>query len=176
LAAGFGVDDVSELACGALAFNILYDARPKLDAALAVSVRPGKGRSYFVRPTADGLLAGTEYVPVSDGRNLVTEAEVRGFHDQLRHALPGWDLDSMPIKRVLAGRLPDADGKGEKLRSRDVLIDHGGRGGPEGLFTVLGVKLTTAHDLAEQAAEMVVRARRRRPVASALQAGELRHA
>jgi glycerol-3-phosphate dehydrogenase len=176
LAAGFGVGDVSALGCGALAFNILYDARPKLDAALAVSVRPGRGRSYFVRPTADGLLAGTDYVPVSDGRDHVAEAEVRSFHNQLRQALPGWNLDAMPIKRVLAGRLPDVDGTGETLRSRDILIDHGGRGGPEGLFTVLGVKLTTAHDLAEQAAEMVVRARRRRASAPAMQAGEPHHA
>ncbi|CAN7293120.1 FAD-dependent oxidoreductase [Phenylobacterium sp. LjRoot225] len=176
LAAGFGIRDEGELGCGALAFNILYDARPDLAAALAVSVRPGRGRSYFIRPTADGLLAGTEYVPVSDGRSAVTEAEVRGFHDQLRQALPGWDFDAMPIKRVLCGRLPDADGKGEKLRSRDVMIDHGGRGGPEGLFTVLGVKLTTAHDLAEQAAEMVIRGRRRRNPASAVKAEELRHA
>jgi glycerol-3-phosphate dehydrogenase len=176
LAAGFGVEEGGELGCASLAFNILYDARPRLDAALAVSVRPGRGRSFFVRPTADGLLAGTEYVPVSDGRTTVTQAEVRAFHDQLRQAIPGWDFEAMPIKRVLSGRLPDADGKGEKLRSRDVMLDHGARGGPEGLFTVLGVKLTTAHDLAEQAAEMVVRARRRRSPASAVKAAELRHA
>lgn len=176
LAAGFGIRDADDLGCSALAFNLLYDARPGLDAALAVSVRPGRGRSYFVRPTADGLLAGTAYVPVADGRSAVAEAEVRAFHDLLRQALPEWGFEAMPIKRVLAGRLPDADGKGDKLRSRDVMIDHGARGGPEGLFTVLGVKLTTAHDLAEQVAEMVVRARRRRRPASAAPAVELRHA
>lgn len=176
LAAGFGVTDAGELGCGALAFNILYDARPGLDAALAVSVRPGRGRSYFVRPTAEGLLAGTEYVAVSDGRASVTEAEVRAFHEALRLSLPGWGFETLSIKRVLAGRLPDADGTGEKLRSRDVMIDHGARGGPEGLFTVLGVKLTTARDLAEQAAEMVVGARRRRNPAPAAALTELRHA
>lgn len=175
LAASFGVAEAGELGCGALAFNILYEAHPSLDAALAVSVRPGRGRSYFVRPTAQGLLAGTEYVPAADGRSAVTPAEVDVFHQMLRQALPGWGFETLPIKRVLCGRLPDADGVGEKLRSRDVMIDHGGRGGPEGLFTVLGVKLTTAHDLATQAAEMVVRARQRRRPAAA-QSAELHDA
>jgi glycerol-3-phosphate dehydrogenase len=175
LAAALAAKQASRLSCAALAFNILFDAKPGLEGGLAVSVRPGRGRSYFVRSTAEGLLAGTEYVPVADGRAEVAAEEVRAFQDLLGRALPGWGFETLAIKRVLAGRLPDVDGSGAKLRSRDVVLDNGRCGGPEGLFTVMGVKLTTAHELAERAAELVMAARRRTaiPVAGT---GELSHA
>jgi hypothetical protein len=55
----------------------------------------------------------------------------------------------------MSGLLPDTDGTGRRLRSGDVFLDHGRAGGPKGLYTLLGTKLTTAQALSEYAASRI---------------------
>jgi glycerol-3-phosphate dehydrogenase len=55
--------DEPRLSSAVLGFNLLLDLDAGLSSAMAVSPDPGRGRSYFLRPTPDGLLAGTYYLP-----------------------------------------------------------------------------------------------------------------
>jgi glycerol-3-phosphate dehydrogenase len=51
---------------------------------------------------------------------------------------------------VLWGRLPAVAEGSTELASRPVIADHGRQGGPQGLVSVSGVKLTTARAVARR--------------------------
>ena len=146
--------DLPALSARALAFNLLLDVPAARGEALAVSPVAGRGRSFFLREQGGRLLAGTYYahsVEVDPGEPLVVPpALVSAFLDELSRAAP-W-LKGATIREIWAGLLPDVDGQGQRLRARDLIIDHSSQGGPRGLWTLLGTKLTTAHALAFQVA------------------------
>jgi glycerol-3-phosphate dehydrogenase len=149
--------DSPRLSASILGFNLLLDAPAPWRGALAVSPFAGRGRSYFLRPHRSGLLAGTYYAPAQAdvGAIHVPEALIQAFRLDLDRALPGLGLGDAAVLGVLAGRLPDVDGAGRKLRSSDVFWDHGRAGGPRGLYTLLGPKLTTARSLSERLAQTI---------------------
>ena len=142
--------DLPMLSARAMAFNLLLDRSMPSDAAIALSVRPGRGRSYFLRDHGGRMLAGTFYHPLGDdldqSRPDVPAAFIEEALDELGRAAP--ELRGSTVIEVWAGALPDTDGKGERLRAKDLIHDHGRHGGPRGLYTLLGTKLTTAHALA----------------------------
>jgi glycerol-3-phosphate dehydrogenase len=125
----------------ALAFNLLLDLPFPGDAALAVSERPGRGRSYFLRPYSGKTFAGTFYRGApGEAEPAPHQRDIQQFLDVLERAMPGFGLANASILKVMPGLLPDADGTGEKLSSRDVVSSNG----PQGFHTVVGGKLTTA--------------------------------
>ncbi len=148
--------DIPALSSRVLAFNLLFDYPAVPGYALAVSPDPGRGRSYFVREHKGKLLAGTYYAPLDADpepgeRPIVPAALVAQFQGDLVRALPL--LEGVPLLETWAGILPDVDGRGRKLRNHDLLWEHGANGGPKGLWTLLGTKLTTAHALAVDVAQ-----------------------
>jgi glycerol-3-phosphate dehydrogenase len=148
--------DYPQLSCATLGFNVRLDAPAPHGLAIAVSATPGRGRSLFLRESEGGLLAGTWYVPSqSGGPAKVAEADLETALSELRRALPGLDLARERVRAVPAGLLPDTDGTGRTLRTRDVVIDHGRTRGPRGLYSVLGTKLTTARALSERVARHI---------------------
>ena len=126
--------------CAVLAFNVLLDLKLPTDHALAVSETPGHGRSYFLRPVESGTLVGTWH---SERPGMIEpsapEEEVARFLAVLDRAAPELGISRAPVLEVLAGMLPDADGLGRSLSSRDRVL-----AGPRGYRTVIGPKLTTA--------------------------------
>lgn len=125
----------------ALAFNLMLDMSFPGDAAVAVSETPGRGRSYFLRSFQSKTFAGTYYRPApGDPEPTPTEADVAHFLAILDRAMPGLNLARAPVLRVMPGLLPDKDGSGKDLSSRDVVVYDQ----PKGFHTVLGGKLTTA--------------------------------
>ncbi|MFP5287667.1 MAG: hypothetical protein ACLGI9_18165, partial [Thermoanaerobaculia bacterium] len=74
---------------------------------------------------------------------------VEDFLAALNAAVPGWNVRASEVLRVCHGWIP-AEANGSIMpAARPVLHDHGSRGGPKGLFSVSGVKLTTARSVAE---------------------------
>ena len=156
------------LSSAVLGFNLLLDLDAGLSAAIAVSPDPGRGRSYFLRPTPDGLLAGTFYLPRPDAASTEVPAQaVAEFLGELDCCIPDLRPSKATIRKVMSGLLPDADGTGITLRSDDFFWDHGKTGGPHGLYTVLGTKLTTAQALSDRAASRIWPGR---PVSDAMSA------
>lgn len=124
-----------------LAFNLLLDLPFPGEAALAISERPGRGRSYFLRAREGKTFAGTYYRSApGEQEPTPTEKDIQAFLDSLDQALPGWGLSQAPVLRVMSGLLPDKDGSGETLSSRDFVSSNR----PVGFHTVVGGKLTTA--------------------------------
>ncbi|MEA2602907.1 MAG: glycerol-3-phosphate dehydrogenase [Acidobacteriota bacterium] len=142
--------DIPELFEPLLAFNLLLDREPPSPAALAVAA-PGPGaQTWFLVPCDGKLLAGTAYAPAA-GESGPDEERVAGFLRDLNAAAPGLGLRPEEVVRVLWGCLPAVSAGSTVPASRPVILDHGRRGGPRGLVSVSGVKLTTAPAVARRA-------------------------
>lgn len=144
-----------------LAFNLLLRRPVGAEAAVAATP-PGPGaRTYFVRPWKGFTLAGTFHAPRPPGttRAEPEPEEVEGFLADLRAALPGFDVTPEDVRDVMAGLLPVRVAGTVELEASPAIHDHGAAGGPAGLFSVRGVKYTTARRVAEETLERVCAAR-----------------
>lgn len=150
--------DLPVLSARVLAFNLLFDRPMAPGVALALSAEPGRGRSYFLRAHGGGTLAGTFYHPLAgdlgrEPRPAVPQALIDRATAEVERAAP--QLRGGRVIGIWAGALPDKTGGGVTLRNRDLIVDHAKHGGPRGLFTLLGTKLTTARSLALAALERI---------------------
>lgn len=134
-----------------LAFNLLLERPLRADAAVAATPPRAGARTYFVRPWKGLTLAGTFHAtrPPDATSAEVRPDEVEAFLDDLRAALPGFDPRAGDVREVLAGLLPVRRGGTVELERSPTVHDHGAAGGPAGLFSVRGVKYTTARRVAE---------------------------
>ena len=135
-----------------LAWNVLFRRPPPADQALAIQARRKGAQTYFLVPQRHMTVAGTGYAPWQGeaiGRRL-PEALLERFVAELNEALPALALTAGDVVRTYVGRLPARTAGTAELTDRPSIIDHGRAGGPAGLFSVRGVKLTTARALAER--------------------------
>jgi glycerol-3-phosphate dehydrogenase len=147
---------IPELFQPSLAFNVLLDRQPPSTAAVAVSPRRNGGAArpvYFAYPAFGRLLVGTVHLPWhgTPHHPEPDEAQVAAFLGELNDAIPGLDARLDHVVRVFAGLLPVVRSGTAALSVRPVVRDHGRHGGPRGLFSVSGVKFTTARLVAERA-------------------------
>ena len=142
-----------------LAFNVLLDREPLSDAALAVE--PPGGPMYFMHPFQGRIFAGTSHWPWSGdvNRPQPTDAQLNSFLSDLNRAAPGLNVTRDHVLRVFAGLLPSRRPGSKELAVREALHDHGRQGGPQGLFSLCGVKYTTARRVAAEALALAWRSR-----------------
>lgn len=145
-----------------LLWNVLFDHPQLSDHALALCPRPG-GHTYFVHAWEGFLLAGTGERVTSDEPEggTPTAEDLRQFIADLRDTSSGLDLGEDRILRVYHGILPAT--RSGQLTKRPVIVDHGRRGGLRGLYSVAGIKFTTARRTADRALRMAFPDRRPRP-------------
>ena len=148
--------DRPELFRSMIAWNILFDREQLSDCGIAVK-SDLTSHTYFIVPWKGKLLAGTGHAPwPSESRKpLPTEAQINEFIEDLNHAIPGLELNAEEIDYVLPGLQSATYEGGSDLATREVLVDHGTQGGPRGLFSVSGVKFTTARQVAEKTLMMI---------------------
>lgn len=147
-----------ELFRPSLAWNVLFDRKPFSDHALAVAPRNPGGHTYFLVPWKGRLFAGTGHVPWSGSvtpRPMPTTDRQRAFLDDLNRAIPNANLTEDDVLRVFSGLLPAAEAGTATLSVREVFRDHGASGGPAGLWSVSGVKFTTARRVAAKLLDRV---------------------
>ncbi len=148
----------------------VYNRRVALGVASPVKSANSLGL-IFITPWRDRSIIGTAYSPYQ-GRAQdahVSEDEIRVFLKEINAAFPQARLIREDVSYVHFGLLPAAsDGKANEsklpLRKHYELIDHKRSHGLEGLITVLGVKYTTARDVAERAIACALK-KLNRPVA-----------
>ncbi|MEM1355057.1 MAG: FAD-dependent oxidoreductase [Planctomycetota bacterium] len=150
--------DRPELFRKSLAFNLLFDRPAVSEHALAVSPAEDASKAYFVVPWKGRLMAGTCHAPAEQGDEAGRpgEALIEAFIDGINASLPGLGLSRSKVRRIYAGLLPaDREGGGEPSHRPEV-IDHGQRGGAKGLYSISGVKWTTARRVAADALTRVM--------------------
>lgn len=135
-----------------LAWNVLFKRPALSDHALAVQAREPGSRLYFITPWKGMIFAGTSHEPWLDGpgRPLPNREQLMDFIGKLNAAVPGLGLDLGDVGRIFAGLLPTTAVGSNRLTKREVIVDHGTAGGPSGLFSVGGIKFTTARLVAEK--------------------------
>ena len=117
---------------------------------------PDKGRLMFILPWRGTTMGGTFYRHHTDAPDAMkpTEADTARLLSQLNSALPSADLTPDHVARIHAGLLPCIPNRpvesDPKLLRHYMLVDHAKRDGIEGLVTALGIKYTTARDVAER--------------------------
>jgi glycerol-3-phosphate dehydrogenase len=151
--------DVQAVFEPSLAFNVLLDREPLSDAALAVE--PPGGPMYFMHPCRGRIFAGTSHWPWLGGtdRPHPTDEQLGQFLNDLNRAAPALRLTKDHVLRVFAGLLPSRRPGSKELAVRGAMHDHGRHGGPRGLFSLSGVKFTTARLVAADALAMAWRNR-----------------
>ena len=143
---------MEELFRPSLAFNLLFDRAPPAEVAVAVSA-PGPGaHTWFLYPRNGRTYAGTAHVPCAKGTETATPSrqQIDTAIDDMNAAVPGLDLHRHQVIRVYSGLLPATKQGSTELTSKPLIHDHGANGGARGLFSVSGVKYTTARDVAEK--------------------------
>lgn len=132
-----------------LLWNILFERPALSDHALALYPRPG-GHVYFAHPWEGRLLVGTGEKPVPPGTAQIppTRSDLEATMTDLNEAVPGLALKFSEIVHVYHGVLPAT--RSGKLTKRPGVIDHGRRGGPAGLYSLAGIKFTTARRAADE--------------------------
>jgi glycerol-3-phosphate dehydrogenase len=118
-------------------------------------------RLLFMTPWQGRSLIGTAHLPYDADADdpSVTEAEVQAFLDEINAAYPMARLTRQDVCCAYGGLLP-ATGyhAGEvQITKRHWLHDHRSEARCAGLISVLGVKLTEARYVAEQAVDLVFR-------------------
>ncbi len=144
--------DQAELFRPSLAWNVLFKKDALSDHALAVQAREPGSRLFFITPWKGKIFAGTGHEPWTGepGRPLPDRKQLKSFIQALNEAVPGLELQIQDVGRIFAGLLPTTEAGSNKLTKREVIIDHGAAGGPTGLFSVGGIKFTTARLVAEK--------------------------
>jgi glycerol-3-phosphate dehydrogenase len=120
-------------------------------------------RLYFVTPWRDVTLVGTVHAPYRgepDG-DRVTEGEISALLDAINAAYPSAKLVRGDVRAFYRGLLPlgRVNSKtGEAIPMYHYrLIDHRARHGWDGLITMVGVKYTTARDVAAKAVDLALK-------------------
>jgi glycerol-3-phosphate dehydrogenase len=124
---------------------------------------PDHGRLMFFAPWQGVTMAGTFYRHYSGKIDSMrpAESDLEALLRQLNSALPQAGLEAADVSRVHAGLLPCRPGRAPesdpKLLLHYQLVDHASRDGIDGLISVLGVKYTTARDVAERTINLAAR-------------------
>ena len=130
-----------------LAWNLVLDRPPPSSHAVAVSARANEA-IRFLHPFHGRCIAGTWHELTSSLEP--TPEQVDASLADLNAALPGFDVRRCDVVRVMAGALPAEHGEAMKLTARPDVIDHERVNGVRGLFSVTGIKFTTAQTVAHK--------------------------
>ncbi|MEL6680053.1 MAG: FAD-dependent oxidoreductase [Pseudomonadota bacterium] len=131
---------------GCIGFNLVLDREPLSTAGVSLLPPDVRGDMLFMQPLGGQTFAGTWYVPHSGDPEQIapSEANIATALDMLNAAVPGAAFQRDAVVRVTTGVLPVETVGGTDLRNRGVIHAHDTTGGPEGLFSVWGVKYATA--------------------------------
>lgn len=134
----------------AVAWNLLLDRKMSGSCAVALTAPRHGGQTFFAYPWRGQLLVGTGHAPWNGDLERIgpDEPTIERFLTAVNAAAPALTLTRGDVRHVFAGLLPTTAPGAAALTKRPTIIDHGARGGHRGLYTVVGIKLTTSHDTA----------------------------
>lgn len=148
--------DVPDLFKHSIAWNVLFDRPTLSDAALAVAPKKPGASTYFFHPWKGRLLAGTVHDPWSENVTetpLPSPERLTDFIDDLNFAIPDLNLTTDEVLRIFSGLLPASEAGTARLAKREAIFNHERSGGPRGLYSIAGVKFTTARLVAQKTIE-----------------------
>jgi glycerol-3-phosphate dehydrogenase len=151
-----------------LAWNVLTDKPAPSEFALALTPPRSGAPTYFIHPWKGRMFIGTGHSAWNGSLDnpQPTDEQMRVMIDDLNSAAPGLGLGEDDVVRVFAGLLPAAGSNSAEISKRPTIVRHSDGGGPEGLYSICGVKFTTARLVAERTLALVLGSRDRRDAGS----------
>lgn len=121
-----------------------------------------QGRFLFVAPWRGLSMIGTAYIPYRGDPNqfAVREQDLEEFIAEFNQAYPPARLSREDVRFVQAGLVPATsppDAPGAVQLAKHYQIHHHVRAGAAGFWSVLGIKYTTARDVAEKVVTLIAR-------------------
>jgi glycerol-3-phosphate dehydrogenase len=149
--------DDEELFHSSIAWNVLFDRDALSDHAVAIAPPKAGAQVYFAHPWKNRLLVGTGHGPWTGGPDKPepSAAQLRDFIEEVNAAVPGIDLDETSILRVFSGLLPARAADDPQIAVKERILDHSSVGGPKGLYSISGVKLTTSRLVAAKTLQRI---------------------
>jgi glycerol-3-phosphate dehydrogenase len=146
------------------AFNLVTRRLPFADAVGFAAPRS----TYFVIPWNGHSLVGTRHVRCApDERSAtVTAEEVQEFLNDINGRLGALRVSHADVTGVFCGLLPerpDTNGRDVELDKSARVIEHSARDGLVGVYSIVGIKWTTARSVAERAVTQVCKRLQRPP-------------
>ena len=125
-------------------------------------------RYFFVTPWRNTSLVGTFYSHYDGdpGEMKVHQEEITDSIAQINRAYPLANLKRDDVHFINAGLLPRGEGNRGDIQymKHYKILDHEKESGVPGLISVIGVKLTTARDVAEKVTNLVLKKLGKRPI------------
>lgn len=151
LTARFHRDD-PELFRYSIAWNALFNKKALSIHSVAVKPKRPGARMYFLHGWNGLIMGGTIHSPWDRAcdRPMPGADNIDGYIDDLNLAIPGLHLKRSDLLHIYSGLLPAREQGSDQLAVREVIRNHGSQGGPQGFYSVSGVKFTTARKVAEK--------------------------
>jgi glycerol-3-phosphate dehydrogenase len=136
----------------AIAWNLFVDRPMQGSCAVALTAPEHGAQTFFAYPSGGEMLLGTGHAAWNGDLSKLApaESELERFLAAVNRAAPSLALARRDIRRTLVGLLPTTARGSAELTQRPAIVDHGARGGVAGLFTVVGIKYTTARATARK--------------------------
>jgi glycerol-3-phosphate dehydrogenase len=156
LAASFDCDDPA-LFRYSIAWNILLNKPALSTHSVAVKPKAADTNMYFIHARHGLMLAGTVHAPWSrvEDTPMPNQEDIDTYLADLNCAIPGLYAQQQDILQIYSGLLPVQKQGTNTLSDREVIKDHGAADGPKGLYSISGVKFTTARRVAEKTIKTV---------------------
>lgn len=150
LAAAFD-KDYEKLFRSSIAWNILFNKKAPSSYAVAVTPERPDARAYFLRPLRGLLFAGTVHEPWNgvEKNPVPSITSINNFINDL-NSIIDLDLRFEDISHIFSGHMPVKKEGTDDLSNRETILDHSKHNGPRGLYSISGVKFTTARLIAEK--------------------------
>jgi glycerol-3-phosphate dehydrogenase len=150
------------------------DEPPNHDAVF--STAKSDGRVFFAVPQGSLLLIGTtdERFEGDPGAIRPSVEDIDYLLAEARELMPGRDITRERIRYAYAGLRPLQKVKGgpeAAISRRHFVVHHDRHGGPRGMYSLVGGKLSTFRPLAREVAELLQAPAKRRPQDSPLAPG-----
>ncbi|MBN2412325.1 glycerol-3-phosphate dehydrogenase/oxidase [candidate division KSB1 bacterium] len=122
-----------------------------------------KRRLLFVTPWRDYTVVGTSHLPYDGETNdfKISENDVQDLLMELNEIMPEINLERKDVTFVHGGVLPlsrqPEEGKDVQLLPHYRIVDFHKETGIDGIISVVGVKYTTARDVAEKTMDLVTK-------------------
>lgn len=135
-----------------LAWNVLFDREAVSDYAVAIAPNKPQAKTYLMHNWKGRLLVGTGNGPCLGKATepMPSDSQLEDFIADLNDAVPRLKLSLSDIDQVLAGFRPIKNTQTNAVADREMIISHERYGGTAGLYSISGVKFTTARLVAEK--------------------------
>ncbi len=136
--------------------HLAFELEESLPEVAAFSTAQSDGRVFFAVPHSGLLLVGTTDVRYDGDPGCVapTRTEADYLLQEAQVLLPDYNLTPERVRYAYAGLRPllaSTGGPEAAITRRHAVVDHSNRGGPTGLYSVAGGKLSTFQPLAREA-------------------------